>query len=191
MGTGLNTNNNNVIIPLSKRKLVLLLLISIAFVIGGIEFIINAPAFARPYPFHLPASVVIVIGYVSVGFFGFCTGFITFKFFDARPGLIINSEGIIDNSSAIAVGFIDWADVEKVDVKGVFSQKFIRVFVKNPDKYIDAQSSTVKRKSLTANYKLYDTPINITSNALNYKFDNLYALLTARLNEYKIDAGNS
>ena len=53
--------------------------------------------------------------------------------------------------------------------------------VKNPQEYIDKQTSGFKRKILEMNFNMYATPLSITSNALQIKFDDLFHILNDHL----------
>jgi hypothetical protein len=53
--------------------------------------------------------------------------------------------------------------------------------VKNPQHYIDRQTSLFKRKGMELNNKMYGMPLSITANGLKISFDNLLAILTDKL----------
>jgi hypothetical protein len=53
--------------------------------------------------------------------------------------------------------------------------------VRNPQDYIDKQTSGFKRKMMQMNYKMYGTPLSITSNGLKVSFDELLSTLTDKL----------
>ncbi len=57
--------------------------------------------------------------------------------------------------------------------------------VNNPQEYIDKQTSWIKRKSMTLNYKMYGTPICISATGLNIPFHELYTLVTEKFDEQK------
>lgn len=45
--------------------------------------------------------------------------------------------------------------------------------IKNPQEYIDRKKSIFKRKGMDLNFKMYGSPLSITSNGLNISFDQL------------------
>jgi hypothetical protein len=165
----------NIEIPLKKINIFLILLGSIIFAVTGILLLIN-PAKYVTVLFRNPVFIFMA-GFVSVLFFGFVTFSIMKKLFQARIGLIINDEGIIDNSSGTSIGMVFWKDIEKIEVIEVVNQKFIRIIVKNPNEYVERQTSSITRKIATANYKRYGSPVQISANTLKVKFDELYELL--------------
>ena len=165
-------------IPLSKTKLVLALLGSLAFVALSIWIGSIADTQTRYNPLYMKGVAI-----VGVAFAGLCGIYICFKVFDTRPGLIIDKEGIVDNSSAVAFGRIPWEDIVGLKVGEVAGQKFVTIEVNEPQKYIE-QGSSWKRMMNAANMKMTGSPINISSNALRLKFDDLLTVLTDALETY-------
>lgn len=166
-------------IPLSKKKLVLLLAGSLVFVAAGIWFLINPPKINNAL-FGNP-TFILVISIAAILFFGTIAVFIARKLPDNRPGLIIDSVGLTDNSSGISAGQILWSDLENISVIEINRQKLILLEVKNPQDYIDKQTSGLKRKLMQLNYKSYGTPLSISSNSLQIEFNELVTLLNNRL----------
>jgi hypothetical protein len=60
----------------------------------------------------------------AILFFGFGIFYFLRKLIDKKPGLIIDDNGIIDNSSAVSVGLIPWSDIEHISTTNVMKQKF-------------------------------------------------------------------
>lgn len=177
-------NERKVEIPLSKLKLILMLLGSALFVIGGILFIINPTRF-ESFIVRSP-TIIFVSGCLSILFFGLLSYFILKKIKDKKPGLIISDLGLTDNSTALSVGFIPWIDIDSIKELRVFSQKFINIIVKNPEDYINRQKSPLKRKVSQQNYKRFGSPIEISTNGLKINYDKLFLLIKTKFEEVKI-----
>jgi hypothetical protein len=170
---------DEIIIPLSKSKLTLLMLGSIIFVGAGLWFLISPPEIK--HPIFGNSTLIFSAGLASIIFFGLMTFFYAKKLPDNKPGLIIGTDGIIDNSSGIAAGLIKWTDLENISVIEIHRQKLIMLFVKNPQDYIDRQTNGFQRKAMQMNYKMYKTPLSITSNGLKCNFSELLELLESNL----------
>ena len=164
-------------IPISKTKLVLLLLGAMAFVALGALFIINPDLFARG-PFRSPEFIRIA-GVAAVVFFGLCLLFIVRKFFNSGTGLIIDRQGITDNSSAVAAGFIPWEDITGIETLQIASTKILMLYTNRPEKYMERAGSGLRKRAMKANYKMYGSPLSITSNSLKIGFKELEQLLAA------------
>lgn len=171
---------HQVVIPLSKMKLFLLLLLSIAFIVTGVLFILypDVIASSRRDPMYIS-----VIGYVCVVFFGLCFVAIGSRMFSKKQGLVIDKHGMTDNSSASSAGLIAWSDIESIRVLKIYNQKMILLKVSNPMDYINRQTSRFKRKGMEMNYKMYGSPLIIATNSLKISHKELLERLTACLNE--------
>lgn len=170
-------------IPLSKLKLVMMLVGALAFVAIGCWFVIAPPKISNAY-WGNPTRLAIA-GYGSIIFFGLCAAFFIRKLPDTKPGLIIDETGLFDNSGALSAGQILWKDIENISVLEMHKQKLLMLEVNNPQEYIDRQKSLLKRKGMALNYKMYGTPISITANGLSMPFDELLALVTQKFEEAK------
>lgn len=170
-------------IQLSKSKMIMTFLGSLMFVGLGIWFLTNPPQ--SDHWLFGNSIVIFIAGIVSVLFFGLVAVTIFRKFSDKKPGLIINKQGIIDNSSGVSAGLISWEDIQGIKITQVMSQKFLMIIVRNPEEYLDKVANPIKRNTMRMNYKTYGSPISISSNALQTDFDDLHKLLIDKMNEYK------
>ncbi len=172
------TTNLPISIPLSKGKLFLSALGAFAFVAIGFWFVLTPPT---TYNSLFGSAVTIIIGIIAILFFGAIAILVIRKLFDTRPGLIINEEGIRDNSGGLSAGQILWTDIEDISVLQIQRQKLILILVKNPQDYIDQQSNGWKRKLMTMNYRQYGTPLSISANGLKISFAELLETLKHHL----------
>ena len=179
----MTASRNEIIIPISKHKISLLTIGALVFVGLGILFVTNPEKYTSPIMRN--PTVIFISGVASILFFGLCTPFIFKKLWDKSPGLIITKQGILDNSSGVSAGKIYWADIEDISVLKIHRQKLIMLKVKNPQVYIDKQTNGLKRKMMTLNYKMFGTPLSITSNGLKISFDELLSTLTDKLEAYR------
>lgn len=169
-------------IPLSKKKILLLTIGSFAFVFFGVIFIIYPEKFIT----YLIRSeeFVRIAGIASVVFFGATGIYGIFKMQDNKVGLTISKEGIIDNTNATSIGLIKWDNIETIKTEQVMSTKFLLIFTNNQEEILNKVSG-MKRKLMSANAKMYGTPISITANTLEFDFDELEKIIMNRLKEAK------
>ena len=168
-------------IALSKRKLIFAFIGSVIFVVLGIQFILKPEEYISSR--FKSEELISVIGYASLLFFGLCLIYIFYKAFDKKPGLIVNRNGIIDNTSFISVGLIEWSQITGFRSLQVKSTKFLLIDVLNPEKFIQ-NSSKSKAFLRKVNLKMYGSPISITSNSLKCNFDELERLLKTEFDKY-------
>ena len=170
-------------IRFSKRKLVLILLGSIIFVILGFWYFLSPPKI--PISILNNPALIRVVGVASILFFGLGFSFSLKKLVDKSLGLIITSEGFSDNSSGVSGGFVSWEDVSEIKEAAVFNQKFLRIVVRNPEGYIHRQANALKRKVMEANYRNFGSPVSLSANGLECDFDELKKLLNKKLNDFQ------
>ncbi|MBK8568428.1 MAG: hypothetical protein IPN76_35265 [Saprospiraceae bacterium] len=176
-------NPKQIEIKLSKFKLTLLLIGSIAFTIYGAWTMLGVPKGNHSILSNPVLQYAICV--LCVVFFGFLSYFYLKKLRDTSPGLIISSEGITDNSSGVSGGFIPWSDVEDITEFKVYRQKFVCIGVKNPQDYIDKQTSELKRKAMQLNQTTYGAAISINANGLECNHERLKSLLKQKFSEFK------
>lgn len=182
-------NNDKIVVSLSKIKLFILLLCSLVFVAAGIWF-----AFYTPQTPRYNEYALLAVGAVSILFFGMCAVALLIKLFNRKPGFVVNDDGITDNSGAFANGFIPWADitsVKAVKLENAANQRMILIYVRNPEEYINKNTFFLAKKTKSANYKYYGTPITVSSNGLKIKFETLWAIVLAEHAMYLDRAANS
>ncbi|MCG2792873.1 MAG: hypothetical protein L6262_04915 [Weeksellaceae bacterium] len=174
---------NQIEIKSSKKKILLLILCLLVFIILEIPLIINPEKYVSTL-FRNASFIRIssIIGFVICVFA--LIAFISVVF-TRKMSLIINNEGIIDTSSYVSKGMIPWNDIISIKIIDVMSTKFLLINVKNPKKYVDNETSKIKKSLLQSTLKKYGTPITISSTTLQYDFDKLEKLILDSFENYK------
>jgi len=116
---------------------------------------------------------------ILVTFFGFN------KLFDKIVGVIIDSNGIADNTNMTSIGLIEWNDISAIRTKRVMSTKFLLIDVVNPEKYIRKVKNKIQSQLMKTNLRDYDTPLSITTNTLKYNLKKLEKLIQTEFNKNK------
>ncbi|GAB3931138.1 STM3941 family protein [Mucilaginibacter myungsuensis] len=148
-------------IPLSKVKIVLLILGSIIFVALGVWLWSIADVQTRR-----PPIIAKMVGGACVIFFGACLGIGVKTFFDKRPGLIINEDGLQIFSSFSKSTFVSWEHITGMGEMIVHRTKLVLIFIDNVEEVIAAQQNKWSQKLMRANANMSGTPVSISSNVL-------------------------
>lgn len=178
---------NEVVIPLSKIKLVLLVFGTALFVLVGIWLLSLEPEQIQSWRKMPSPQIVYVVSYICIAMFGLCGLFGIVKMFDSKPGLIINSEGITDNSSGVAAGLIRWSEITGFSEYQVQNSKMLIIHVKDPEKYVN-RGSLMKRALNKFNMKMAGSPISISSTTLKVEYKELLQLCESSFKQYGQDA---
>lgn len=179
----MTTTTDERIIELSKAKVFKLLYIACGFVALGVLMLQREPEWSRSNIRLIDSMLVPAAGALSVGFFGLCALVAVRKLFEKKPGLILDSTGILDNSSGVAAGLVHWSEITGFDIFQVHGARSLVVKVSDPDKYVH-RGGAIKRALNKANLHLCGSPIAITSSSLKIDFDDLLQLCDAYLKKY-------
>lgn len=175
--------NDRTEIQLSKKKIFLLLLAGIAFVVIGYFGALKPENFVSLI--FRNTEIIRISGIAAICFFGVGVIFIIRKLFDNRPGLIIDKYGITDNSNMTSVGLVEWVDIKKIEKKQVASTKFLIIHTNKPKKYLERAKNLISKKAMVANQKMYGSPLSITSNSLKINFEDLESLINSEFERYR------
>lgn len=163
-------------IEFSRTRLVLLIAGSLLMTaMGAWLFMTGGPPGRSTRPWMVHAT-----GAVAFLFFGAAAVYAVAKAFDRKPGLVLGPTGLVDNSSAVAAGFIPWSDVTGVRIFTFGIQKFLVVRVADPEKYI-RRGNPFRRALNRVNTWMCGSPITISSIALRIPFRELHRELATRV----------
>ena len=165
-------------IPLSETKILLIIGGSMLFVVVGINM------FTTDEYSGFPPAFLKLIGIVAILFFGATGIYGIIKIFDKNIGLTIDDDGIIDNSSGISVGRINWSDITRIETGEYEGTKFLLIYTTDPEYYID-KVNVFKRKWMEANNMIFGTPLAISSVSLKLKFKDLERLVYDKLQKHR------
>lgn len=103
-----------------------------------------------------------------------------------NTGLIINSVGILDNSSPIALGLIKWSDIERIRKIQINSISFLLIDLRDQEDYLK-DLNKFKAWWMRVNARSYGTPASITAGLLKCKFSELEAIIINAHEKYLAD----
>ncbi len=121
---------------------------------------------------------MLCVGAIAMLLFSFFGAFGVWKFFDNKPGIVINMQGFTDNSSGVSAGFVPWSDVTTLSEWSSSGQTHLAIFVDNPEKYANS-GNVMQRTAKQANLNLIGTPILLSANTLKISQSELEALFRA------------
>jgi len=172
------------IIELSKTKLRMLVIGSVIFVAMGLWMVqFDSVQIAARHRYNSPV-LMYGIGVIVILFFGFCGVVGIRKLLDKKPGLILNSAGIHDNSSGVAAGFVPWSEITGFSIFEMQKQKILVIKLLEPERYI-MTGGAFKRILNRMNYKMCGSPVAISANSLKVGFDELLKICDSYLYKYQ------
>jgi hypothetical protein len=167
---------NSIEIPFSKWKLLIAVAASALFVGLGVFLLFvwsEEPGSSNPMAKKIIGGILIV-------FFGAVSAFGFVKMLSKKCALLINDEGILDNTTASSFGLIKWENITGFKIEEMMSRKYLVIHVNNGKEMIEKSKGMV-RKTMKMNFSMYLTPYAIPSTVVNYKLDDLIVLLEKQL----------
>jgi len=95
---------HDIVIYPSKRKLVVMFLCSIVFIAIGMVMLMQ------------DQGGVVLLGGVSVVFFGMCGVYCAYRMLVPKPAVILTADAFYDQASLGAAGRVLWSEVEEIKV---------------------------------------------------------------------------
>ena len=167
----------------SKKKSLLLLIGSIAFVVLCFWLLIEAdnltslrarnPIFTRG------------IGIASILFFGLGVFVGIKRLIKSEIALIIDIKGLNVNPKKSLIEYIKWSDINGFEEIKIQSTRIVIIGVKNPQYWLDKETSGFRRKLMQFNVSNYNSPFNIAASGLDISSDKLIETLNNYYDRHK------
>lgn len=127
-------------------------------------------------------------GYLGIAFFGLGGLLIFFNMLTSKPALIINSEGIINNSHVGGGYLIRWKNIKSLKIISINKQRMIEIDLKD-DEEIYNQVNFLARKWMKVNGRFMGTPTFIPAVMIKMNLDEVLNLIREqkKLNRYNKD----
>lgn len=128
--------------------------------------------------FLLFNGVLLVVGIVFILSFGWSARLSFLRLTGSIPALVIDSDGMEDNSSWASVGRVKWSEINEIKTKRVlFFYKFIRVSLKNPSAVIEREQNPFKRMGIWWRTLFQRTPMQFNTRLMGISYNELAKIL--------------
>lgn len=118
--------------------------------------------------------------FIGLIFFGFGTLFLIFRTIINKNLIVVDKNGITDNTSAIALGFIEWEDILDIRLNAIDDEKtggsFVTLILADEEKYLN-RVSPMKKPMLLASIKMGYSIANISLNSTGVPIEEFYKKL--------------
>lgn len=112
-------------IKTNKKKLIFLFFMSFVLAFFSFWYILYPSDFVNIITRR--KELIFIAGVIGSVIFGVSSIWIFFRLFDNKPGLIINEQGIIDNTNTGSIGLIKWDDIIEVRHKRIMSNSLMLI----------------------------------------------------------------
>ncbi|WP_340022136.1 STM3941 family protein [Paenibacillus sp. FSL K6-1096] len=162
------------VVKRSKVKLVLLFAGSLLFMLLGVLLLKWSGEVTAD-----PAILLRTLGIACTVLFGLAVVVYLIMLLRRSPLLVVDAQGIDDQSSAIPGGRILWEDITDIRLVRFSGQKNICIFLADPKAYL-ARQRGVKRWLMAINLRLAGTPVNITGQSMGMSLERVYEEMELR-----------
>jgi hypothetical protein len=114
----------------------------------------------------------VAVGVLGAIILGICSLWAFIRLFNPTPSVIVNREGITDNSSGTSVGLIRWAEIEQLTTYKMNYTTNLGIIVSDPESVFRRQSAG-KAALLRSSWKLTNVPISIPQSTLPVSAEDL------------------
>lgn len=154
----------------SKKKSILLLISSIAFVALGLWLFLAEKK---------------LVGIGSILFFGLGIFVAIKRLIQSEIALIITTEGLNINPKNSLTEFIKWRDVKGFEEITIQRTRIVIIGVKNPEYWLEKETSKFRKRLMQFNITNYNSPFNIAAAGLDISSNELNETLNKYFNKYK------
>ena len=117
-----------------------------------------------------------VVGLIGILFFGLCGGWILAKLFSKRISLVLDREGLLDNSSALPAGRIPWDQIARMGIMKVENQRFLGIDVRDRT-LLPSSASAFRKWAEDFNLAVSGYPLGIPSTTIDRTLEELHDLI--------------
>ena len=155
-----------VVVRAPRLKILFLFVLSLIMVAASAWLAVTVPVAFLTWP----------VGLAGICFFGLAGGWILSRFFSHRISLILDRDGLVDNSSALPAGRIPWDQITRVGISTIQNQRFLGIDVR--DRTILASSTSAFHRWVDeTNVALVGFPVNVPSTTIDRKLEDLLELV--------------
>ena len=167
---------DEIIIKENKKKVIKLIILGIIFLMVGTYTLVMG-LIAKELFYAISGVIITVLIGTSLLF--------TVKTFIAQtPLLLIGKDGITDTSTASSVGFINWQEIQSINVQKSFGQEYIGITVYDLNKLMK-RISIVKQVAMKANLIFKYPPVAISLLTADIELNEVVSIMQRRMEEYK------
>jgi len=134
--------------------------------------------------FHFVPPVTELVGWAGILFFGLCGGWILSRFFSHRISLVLDRDGLVENSSALPTGRIAWEQITRIGITAVHNQRFLGIDVRDRA-LLPSSTSKFRRWIDDQNLGITGFPVNIPSTTIDRTLEELHDLIAKYWKEPK------
>jgi Double zinc ribbon len=163
---------NDIIVYPSKAKMGLLAVGSLALVVLCIcEAVFRVEM-------EVPVWAAVVVAGIGAPLLAACFFWSLYRLLNPRPSVIVNREGITDNSTATSIGLIRWDEISQITLFTMGTTRHLGIDLHDREALL-GRLPPAKASLLRAGFRITNVPISIPQTTLTVSADELAKQITA------------
>lgn len=178
---GIEKTDGRITIYPSSMKLILVLVGSVAMVCVAVLILV----FAR----GATDAILGIRGFIpfsailAIAFFTLTGGLAGYTLVLRKPALVIDQNGLTDNASGVAAGFLAWPEIDRVERYAFAGHTFLGLYLKDVNT-VRARLTPMKSRAIKSNIGLGAAPINLPASLPGMTMRDLEMMVNDYLNRY-------
>lgn len=160
-----------IVIYPTRSKTLATVLGSLMFAVAAVFFLLTPDIYAR------------LVGAGALLAFGASAIYATYRLISNGPVLVLNRDGMFDNASPFAVGWINWSEIERISPRRTYLARLIGVEVRDRDA-VFARLPPLRRALVRILAAFSRTPVNIPATFLGRRLDETQTQMERYHNEF-------
>lgn len=137
---------------------------SVMFVAAGYFFAINPDITAR------------LLGIAAIIVFTITGLYAAWRLIIRTPVVVVNPDGLYDNASMFAVGWIPWSEIERIEPRRTYLVRLVGIVPRDRDA-VFARVPPLRRMAIGIKAAFANAPVNIPGAFLGRQLDEVQALI--------------
>lgn len=141
--------------------------------LGALAFVALVAALVASYG---PKRGTLAFVALDVPLFGLIFLWVVYRLIARGPLLVVDAEGIRDNSGLLSAGFLRWSEIERVYISGMAGRRYLCIVPVDPAAFLRHRVPP-KQVLMRVSVALAGVPVNIMQNTLPLPLEDVVAAM--------------
>ncbi len=137
---------------------------------------LGALAFVALVASYGPKRGTLAFVALDVPLFGLIFLWVVYRLIARGPLLVVDAEGIRDNSGLLSAGFLRWSEIERVYISGMAGRRYLCIVPVDPAAFLRHRVPP-KQVLMRVSVALAGVPVNIMQNTLPLPLEDVVAAM--------------
>ena len=162
----------------NKKQAIIGLMVMSGLAVLVFWLFINFEKYIPQELFKFRITIIVVL----LALFIFAFSLLLKQIFSNKPSLILDDNGLTDNTGVLSVGFIPWENINGIkEAENSFKIKLLIILLKNPEEYISLPGKSME-SSRRIQFKQFGSPVVISMKCIKIDIEKLKNIILEKIN---------